>query len=318
MFDHIHFRSYSGTITNEDLNHDAGYNELVEHNLITEMADEEWLIDGDRNYFLIPTPIPEDARNNLIYVQSFSLIESNSRYYTIRKNFHSYLLLFTYEGNGILEYEGNTYELGNNDIAIIDCCLSHTYKTRGNKWRHGDLHFFGGNSNYFFNSLFNNQRVVIHPANFEMIQSQLEKILRILEQNNPFSLSVEIQQLLLQLHTSQTANSIDSSTVPENLKYLRLYIEKHFMEDLSLETMASLAGITKYHLCREYKRHFGFSPKAYMLHLRMLNAEMLLQTTTIPAYRIAQISGFSNEANFINKFKKIHKVTPGEYRSSQR
>ncbi|MCR5716088.1 MAG: AraC family transcriptional regulator [Lachnospiraceae bacterium] len=278
----------------------------------------EYIIDGDRNCFLLPMPLSEEMRKHLIYFQSFDYIESSARYYTKRKNFRSYLLLFTYEGQGHLEYQGNSYTLSKGDIAIIDCMLPHEYRTSGSFWFHADLHFYGGNSTYMVPALFRKSQAVMHPANFQILQAQLEKMLRTIEQNQPFHTSIELQQLLFLISDDNKTKVEENNCIPENLKYLRLYIEKHFLDDLTLDMMADLAGITKFHFCREYKRHFGFSPKEYIMHLRMLHAEMLLQSTTIPSYRIAQISGFSSEANFISQFKKAHQMTPGQYRSTRR
>lgn len=314
MFEKIRFKNYSGTLSYEEMEKDPGYQDLLKNNQIMDLGVVEYTIDSRKNCVLLPPPIPEATRDQFLYLQSFNYAESGCRYYTKRKDFYSFLLLFTYEGTGRLNYRGRTYLLEKGDIAIIDCRELHEYQTEGHIWNHGDLHFCGGNSNYLIPMLFGDGHIVSHPACFQAIQNQLETLLRSTDRLEPFESAIELQKLLLLISKVQESEFEEQNRTPENLKYLRLYIEKHFSEELSLDFLAGLAGITKYHLCREYRRHFGYSPKEYILHLRCLQAEILLQSSNLPSYRIAQVVGFSNEANFINYFKKTHQMTPGEYR----
>lgn len=102
--------------------------------------------------------------------------------------------------------------------------------------------------------------------------------------------------------------------VPENFHYLIKYMENNFSSHLSLDYLAHFTGISKYHFSREFKKYTGFSPNDYLVQLRIEHAKSLLLSTTIPANKIAHMTGIHDINNFTNLFKKKTGMTPGEYR----
>jgi len=55
---------------------------------------------------LLSYPIGAERRSVLLYLQNFSLLEVDSTYYTRRRDYPSFLMLFTYEGAGVVSYRG--------------------------------------------------------------------------------------------------------------------------------------------------------------------------------------------------------------------
>lgn len=319
MFEKIPFFSYEGNYESREVHMSKDYEKMAEQHGFDSMGDEDYHIDGKSRY-LLPHPMTEERKDKLIYLQSFCYMMSGCEYYTKRSHYASFLLLYTCQGRGELEYDGKKYFLNENDLFLIDCRKPHIYGTKGEFWNHLDLHFFGGISEYFYQENFSGKNPVFHcqqPVNY---QNQLEKILMIhtgYSMRRDFELSHCIEELLLQI-LDYVETPQELAEIPDNFRFLINYLERHFQKEISLEDMAKLAGVSKYHLCRKFKQYTGFSPKEYLIHLRILQAETLLQDTELPGYKIGILVGLPNEANFIGHFKKKNGMSPGEYRMNRR
>ena len=315
MFEHIHFFNWKSNFDTKDVLTHKGYPlfKTKYPKLISEIND--YHIEGKSRY-LLSRPLSQNQQEYLLYMQSFSLMEMEEPYYTKRQNYASLLILFTYEGEGTLIYREKSYTIKAVDIFIIDCRTAHHYRTKNKFWKHSDLHIWGNYAEYIYLELFSQRSPVFHCKQENVFQSQLEKILRLqtsTQKNWAILTSHEIENLLFLLE-SWTAPSQVQTTIPENIVLLRTYLEHHFQTSFSLDEMAKFSGMSKYHLCREFKKYIGFSPKEYILDLRISQAKFLLQSSSIPSCHIGTIVGFSTEANFIRQFKQNTGMTPGQYR----
>ena len=316
MFEHIHFiesRDLTDFTENES---SEEYKKFLEENSGQRQAMEaEFLLQGDVR-MLLEVPVPDAYRRRLLYIQSFSCMNMSESYFTCRKNYPSFLLLYTYEGKGELIYDGKTYVLTEGDGFLIDCKKEHTYRTIGRHWYHSDLHFYGGESVFLYQTYFAENTPVFHEPTAGLYQNCLEIVLKYYTQssrNREFLVSAQLTQLLTIVMQLQTAPAKKDS-VPENIVYLQKYLEHHFTQDISLDEMARFCGLSKYHMSRQFKKYTSFSPKEYILHLRISRAKMLLMSSDIPAYKIGLMIGMDSEANFIRLFKLHTGTTPGEYR----
>lgn len=319
MFDHIYFFSHHTDGETQEILDTEEYQRMAQKHSLPAAEGMSFCIEGESRY-LLQHPLSLEKQKNLMYLQSFSYMDSGASYYTKRVNYSSFMLLYTYEGIGELVYRGESYTLRKGDGFLIDCREEHFYKTAGNHWCHSDLHFWGGQSEFFYKENFANKLSVFHCARQDSFQIQLEKLLRM--QNAPavnrdFHFSFELEKLLFFILECQ-GEFHNHNEIPENIRLLQNYLEQHFVQDISLDAMAGFTGISKYHLCRQFKKYTGFSPKEYMTHLRLLQAKMLLQSMEIPCYKIGIMVGFANEANFIGHFKKAFAMTPGEYRNTMK
>lgn len=313
MFEHIYFLSDRVDVESQELLQLKRYNEIVKDYGLAEEAD--FHIEG-RPRYILPHPLTPKKQENLMFMQGFGYMDSGTSYYTKRKNYHSYLLLYTYEGTGELIYRNQKYILHEGDGFLIDCTEEHFYRTADMHWRHSDLHFYGGISTFFYEENFASKKPVFHCIQQDSYQNQLEKVLRVQSGtavNRDFLFSFELEKLLFFVLDCLNIGAKDDE-IPDNVRLLQNYLEQQFIRDISLEDMVDFAGLSKYHLCRQFKRYTGFSPKQYIIYLRLLHAQMLLRSTSIPCYKIGIMSGFQNEANFIQHFKRESGMTPGEYR----
>lgn len=317
MFDNISFMTHTNNVVFADISHRESYRQFLLDNQLPENDSQEYRIDSSSQYLLARPMLPE-RKAALAHIQAFCYLESGPLYYTKRDDFDSYLLIYTYQGEGILEYEGKQYLLHPGDGFFIDCRRPHYYRTKGTHWNHGDLHISGGSIDYLYQEFFRLGTPLFRPLHPHSFQSVLENALRAHQSVEPagdFTVSVLIYDLLKIVYEGRIPSARE--TIPENILALQQYIDQHYTEDLSIEALSQIAYLSKYHLIRQFRKHTGYSPHEYIVNLRVSQAESMLRMTKLPAYKIGMLVGFSTEANFISHFKRIYGITPGQVRGNQ-
>lgn len=91
------------------------------------------------------------------------------------------------------------------------------------------------------------------------------------------------------------------------------YLHTCFAEEISLTTLAAVAGMSAYHFARLFKASTGFAPHQYHIRCRIERAKELLRK---PDARIADIAtqvGFCDQSHLAAHFKRAYGVTPGQY-----
>lgn len=103
-----------------------------------------------------------------------------------------------------------------------------------------------------------------------------------------------------------------SSTV--SLREVIKYMEEHFNHKIEIETLAKIAGYSKYHFIRFFSNATGYTCVQYLHMLRLQKARKLLRHTTYTIEQISLLCGFESASYFIRIFKREEKMTPLQYR----
>ena len=302
------FRLTTNDISPEVLNNKAYSRENLLHS--------KFAIAGTARGFN-PPPITEFARNNLYHMESFVIFDYDYSSFTERENFHSFLILYTYSGEGTLTYKNHTYTLTEGDGFLINCMDHHFYKTCGEHWEVAALHLGGPLMAPFFEQYEKNGTVIFHDPISGQFQNYLEQLLLLYSYPQLYRdwLAAScIGSMLTNILSSVNKSTSMRSDVPENIRYLIRYMEHNYTLPLTLDYLAAFANINKYYLCREFKKYTGFSPGDYLISLRINQAKTLLTTTSMPAARIGADVGIPDANNFTNLFKKKVGMTPANYR----
>ena len=97
---------------------------------------------------------------------------------------------------------------------------------------------------------------------------------------------------------------------------LQDFLMEHFSDEISLTTLASLVGLSRFHFIRAFKATFGQPPYLYLRSMRVAQAKDLLRSDQ-PLAMVSKAVGFRNEDQFARAFKKVTGATPSQYRRSQ-
>lgn len=94
------------------------------------------------------------------------------------------------------------------------------------------------------------------------------------------------------------------------------YLNEHYEEELTLQTIKELFFISPYHFSRTFKKIIGFNFIDYLNNIRTRAAQKLLKESKLSVTEISEKVGFENLTHFGRVFKKITGVSPSNYRKS--
>ena len=115
----------------------------------------------------------------------------------------------------------------------------------------------------------------------------------------------------------------DSSLLSAHSKETRVrvtklmkYIQQNFKTEISLEKAAAASNLQLHSFCRFFKKltHRTFSD--FINEMRIAYACQLLEESDTAITQIAFEAGYTNISYFNRSFKKIHKMTPKEFRQN--
>ncbi len=96
------------------------------------------------------------------------------------------------------------------------------------------------------------------------------------------------------------------------------YISEHIRENITIEQICTEVRISKYHLCREFKKVMKVTIMEYILKTRLILSENMLVNENLSVGEISEACGFSSISYFSATFKKHTGKTPLRYRKENR
>jgi AraC family transcriptional regulator len=96
------------------------------------------------------------------------------------------------------------------------------------------------------------------------------------------------------------------------------YLAEHAGENVGLEQLAELVGLSPFHFARGFKHSTGLPPHRYQLNLRIARAKALLKGTDAPVTEIALEVGYESSQALARLFRREVGLTPSDYRRHHR
>lgn len=235
---------------------------------------------------------------------------------------HFMELFYIVHGKGAFLIENERVPAKEGDLVIINPNVSHT--ETGYDDQPFEYIVLGINGLYFQNEQDGKSRnYSVH--NFLKYKDDLYFYLKILikeiqDKRDHFedicqNLS-EILMLNIIRNTKAEFSVAPTQKITKECYFIEQYLNEHFKEDITLDTLGSLTYLNKYYLVHAFKKYKGVSPINYMIDKRIQESKHLLETTNYPISRIATLIGFSSQSYFSQVFRKATDMTPNEYRKS--
>ena len=130
-----------------------------------------------------------------------------------------------------------------------------------------------------------------------------------------------IELLCLQLVRSHVATSTRpvrdalAGLQAWQLKRLHEYVRDRLDQDLRLDELAAIVGLSRFHFCVSFKRATGQTPHEWLVHLRVEKARELLAVSTMSIYQVALEVGYQTPSAFASAFRRTQGVTPSAFRA---
>ena len=93
-----------------------------------------------------------------------------------------------------------------------------------------------------------------------------------------------------------------------------LYINGHYSERITLESLARSSGYSPRHFSRLFSSSLGSSPMRYLSEVRLGKARVLLSENKLSVIEVAAAVGIDDSSAFTKSFRSRYGMTPTEYR----
>lgn len=232
-------------------------------------------------------------------------------------------LFYVIEGQGQFLIENRTYPVSVNDLVIVNPNVLHTevslnasplkYIVLGIEGLELTVQADGNDTNFCIINLKSIKDTVLH---------HLQNMLAEIETKKPGYDVVcqDLMEILIVLLGRQTNFSTILAPVSKKTSKLcgstKRYIDTHYQENITLDQLAELNHVSKYHLAHAFTEEYGISPINYLISKRISEAEHLLRTTDFSLSLISNTTGFSSSSYFAQIFRKQKGMSPTEYRKS--
>ncbi|AUC82541.1 AraC family transcriptional regulator [Lacinutrix sp. Bg11-31] len=277
---------------------------------------------------VLPFKIPKPELDTLVFQEDIGPL-----FYDKLHQHEDIQLSLIVEGEGTLIVGDSVNNYKENDIIIIGSHLAHLFKsdTKATKNSHMLSLFFTKNSfgkdffnltalngiEPFFKQAENGFKVMSHK---DIMCTHFLK----LKDATPISRFIILLELL-KLTSNANFESLSSFIYDKKLseiegKRMEAIFEftiSNFYTDVSLETIAGVANMTKNAFCKYFKKRTNKTYFRFLNELRIENAcKLMRQKKGNTIADIAYKSGFKNLSNFNRQFKSIKNMSPSALKNS--
>ncbi|WP_426452763.1 helix-turn-helix domain-containing protein [Paenibacillus sp. S-38] len=125
-------------------------------------------------------------------------------------------------------------------------------------------------------------------------------------------LLVAVYRKAKRLH--EIAPVVQPTHTQENVRRILQYVNQHYTENFSLQTLSGALHLNKYYICHCFKEVTGYTVNNYIISKRIEEAKKMLRTTDEPVGLISEKLGFNTAVHFSRSFKKYAGMSPQHFR----
>ena len=227
------------------------------------------------------------------------------------------------DGEGELVYEGKKYDLKSGDVVFIDCRKAYSHSTGLNPntelWSLRWCHFYGPSMPAIYAKYCERGGLpVIRGADMVQYTSILTDIYTLASSSDyirDMRINGKLNDLLtLLMESSWHREAHTNAPKKMEISQVKSFLDEHYKEKLSLESVASHFFIDKHYLARLFKAQYGVTLVTYLQQVRITHAKRMLRFTDKSIEEIGLECGIGELNYFSRVFKKLEGVSPSEFR----
>jgi AraC-like DNA-binding protein len=116
--------------------------------------------------------------------------------------------------------------------------------------------------------------------------------------------------------TLEAVSATGSGLPRYKLRRVMAYVDAGLGGPISLDDLASVAGVSRFHFHRQFRKSVGVTPREYVLRARIERAKGLLTESDLTVGEVSGAVGFADQSHFSNIFRRLTAMTPRSFRNS--
>lgn len=231
----------------------------------------------------------------------------------------SHQFLFTSSGVGVLYVDGKEYRQEKGSVFYLAPGIPHEYHPLNEDWVTNWLVFRGKHSNELMQNIGFNGFAFSSLCSTERCEKIFRRIYSAAEDpiNGGENASVLVYEYILAMREAMFFPTKETSGKSNIVDEALMYIDRHYMQDIAIETLAGLSGVTVQHFCRVFKTETLMRPLEYLARRRISEAKSLLSNTALEIGEIGKMVGYPDRNYFSMVFRRMEGVSPREYRRAK-
>ncbi|MBN1349229.1 helix-turn-helix transcriptional regulator [candidate division KSB1 bacterium] len=234
---------------------------------------------------------------------------------------NDYQLIYIEKGSGSISIENNTYTVSSHDLI----CIYPNQLHRSNDEAPGYFELI--EILWYFKEAIQpelnlNPVMKLKPGS-QIVRSLQRLVKEALLKRREYKILMKIimSDILVQLERLEPDSAIpgednSNSSSRYRVKKVLEYIHLHYRNDISLDDLSEIAGVSSPHLCRIFPRITNYSPINYLIKIRLDIAVDLLKNSDYTISEIAEMVGFEDIYYFSRVFKKWKGMPPRKFREA--
>lgn len=279
----------------------------------------------DINELLNFSPLIKTFTFNAWIVSGFTPISRGSSldYYINRPNgMKGYIINLTLRGQGRAKVGENTLQYEENDLLLFPPGVPHQYgrDEHSEYWDHLWIYFIP--RPYWLDWLKWDKTIlgigktrVTEPVKQAHLRELFYEVIRHNSDDAPLSEALAmnaLERLILACFQLQPVSNHHAHD--PRINAVCDYLNDHIDEELKVEKLASMVFLSPSRLAHLFKKDLGVTIYAWREQQRINRARLLIQSTLLPIFKIAQSVGYSDPVYFTKIFRKHNGIPPAEYK----